>query len=124
AAMQRQTVQGSGGQLGANTAPATQQLNATITEATLLRTPQEFGAILLKVLADGSQVRLRDVERIELGPESFNVDNKYNGQPAAGIGIQLATGANALNTANAVRAQMTQLSKYFPQGLSVVYPND
>ncbi|TMH23306.1 MAG: multidrug efflux RND transporter permease subunit, partial [Betaproteobacteria bacterium] len=124
AAIQSQNVQVSGGQLGANPAPATQQLNATITEATLLRTPQEFGAILLKVLPDGSQVRLRDVARIELGPESFNVDNKYNGQPAAGVGIQLATGANALNTANAVRAQVAQLAKYFPRGLSVVYPND
>ncbi len=123
-AIQSQNVQVSGGQLGGMPAPGTQQLNATITEATLLRTPQDFGAILLKVLPDGSQVRLRDVARIELGPESFNVDNKYNGQPAAGIGIQLATGANALNTANAVRARIAQLSKYFPQGLSVVYPND
>src|SRR6266404_5641214 len=124
AAIQAQNVQISGGQLGGNPAPATQQLNATITEATLLRTPEDFGAILLKVLPDGSQVRLRDVSRIALGPESFNVDNKWNGQPAAGIGIQLATGANALNTANAVRAKLAQLSKYFPQGLSVVYPND
>ncbi|HYR35074.1 MAG TPA: efflux RND transporter permease subunit [Burkholderiales bacterium] len=123
-AIQSQNVQVSGGQLGANPAPATQQLNAAITEATLLRTPQDFAAILLKVLPDGSQVLLGDVARIELGPESFNVDNKYNGQPAAGIGIQLATGANALNTANAVRAKLAQLSKYFPQGLAVVYPND
>ena len=123
-AIQSQNVQVSGGQLGGMPAPGTQQLNATITEATLLRTPQEFGAILLKVLPDGSQVRLRDVARVELGAENFNVDNKYNGQPAAGIGIQLATGANALNTANAVRARVAQLSKYFPQGLSVVYPND
>ncbi len=124
AAIQAQNVQISGGQLGGNPAPATQQLNATITEATLLRTPEDFGAILLKVLPDGSQVRLRDVSRIALGPESFNVDNKWNGQPAAGVGIQLATGANALQTANAVRAKLDQLSKYFPQGLSVVYPND
>ena len=124
AAIQSQNVQVSGGQLGGTPAPATQQLNATITEATLLRTPDEFGAILLKVLPDGSQVRLRDVARIQLGAESFNVDNKYNGQPAAGIGIQLATGANALNTANAVRARVGQLAKYFPQGLQVVYPND
>jgi multidrug efflux pump len=123
-AIQAQNVQVSGGQLGGMPAPGTQQLNATITEATLLRTPQDFGAILLKVLPDGSQVRLRDVARVELGAENFNVDNKYNGQPAAGIGVQLATGANALNTANAVRARVAQLSKYFPQGLSVVYPND
>src|SRR5882672_9385953 len=110
AAIQSQNVQVSGGQLGGTPAPATQQLNATITEATLLRTPEDFGAILLKVLPDGSQVRLRDVARVQLGAESFNVDNKYNGQPAAGIGIQLATGANALNTANAVRARVAQLS--------------
>jgi hydrophobe/amphiphile efflux-1 (HAE1) family protein len=123
-AIQAQNVQISGGQLGGNPAPATQQLNATITEATLLRTPEDFGAILLKVLPDGSQVRLRDVSRIALGPESFNVDNKWNGQPAAGIGIQLATGANALQTANGVRAKVDQLSKYFPPSLKVVYPND
>ncbi|HEX9431165.1 MAG TPA: efflux RND transporter permease subunit, partial [Burkholderiales bacterium] len=123
-AITSQNVQVSGGQLGGNPAPATQQLNATITEATLLRTPEQFGAILLKVLPDGSQVRVRDVARVQLGAESFNVDNKYNGEPAAGIGIQLATGANALNTANALRARVAQLSKYFPPGLSVVYPND
>jgi len=124
AAIQGQNVQVSGGQLGGTPAPTAQQLNATITEATLLRTPEEFGAILLKVLPDGSQVRLRDVARVELGAESFNVDNKYNGQPASGIGIQLATGANALATANAIRARIDQLTKYFPPGLKVVYPND
>ena len=90
-------------------AVANQQLTATITEATLLRTPEEFGAILLKVLPDGSQVRLRDVARIELGAENFAIDTQYNGQPASGIGIQLATGANALATANAVRARIDEL---------------
>jgi hydrophobe/amphiphile efflux-1 (HAE1) family protein len=124
AAIQTQNIQVSGGQLGGTPAPTTQQLNATITEATLLRTPKEFGAILLKVLPDGSQVRLRDVARIQLGAESFNIDNQYNGQPASGVGIQLATGANALATANATRARIDQLSKYFPPGLTAVYPND
>src|SRR5471030_504785 len=123
-AIQNQNVQVSGGQLGATPAPTTQQLNATITEATLMRTPAEFGAILLKVLPDGSQVRLRDVARVELAAENFIVDNKYNGQPASGIGIQLAPGANALATANAIRTRIEQLSKYFPPGLHVVYPND
>src|SRR5712664_3855650 len=124
AALLAQNVQISGGQLGGTPAVANQQLNATITEATLLRTPEEFGAILLKALPDGSQVRLRDVARIALGAESFSIDNKYNGQPATGIAIQLATGANALNTANAVRAQIDQLKPYFPPGMQVVYPND
>jgi multidrug efflux pump len=119
-----QNVQISGGQLGGTPAVANQQLTATITEATLLRTPEQFGAIVLKALPDGSQVRLRDVARIALGAESFAIDNKYNGQPASGIAIQLATGANALATANAVRAQIDQLKPYFPAGLQVVYPND
>src|SRR6267378_2114557 len=84
----------------------------------------QLGGILLKVMPDGSQVRLRDVARVGLGAESFNVDNRYNGQPASGIGIQLATGANALQTANAVRARIAQLQPYFPHGLQTVYPND
>jgi hydrophobe/amphiphile efflux-1 (HAE1) family protein len=124
AALLAQNVQISGGQLGGAPAVSNQQLNATITESTLLHTPAEFGAILLKVLPDGSQVRLRDVARINLGAESFNVDNKYNGQPASGIGIQLAPGANALDTGNAVRARIAELQPYFPHGLKVVYPND
>jgi len=124
AALQAQNVQISGGQLGGTPAVQNQQLNAAITEATLLRTPEEFNNILLKVLPDGSQVRLRDVARVALGAESFNVDNQYNGQPASGIGIQLAPGANALDTADAIRARIAQLQPYFPHGLQVVYPND
>src|SRR6202521_1627203 len=124
AALQAQNVQISGGQLGGTPAVANQQLNATITEATLLRTPEEFGAILLQALPDGFQVRVRDVARIALGAEQYAIDNKYNGQPASGIAIQLATGANALQTANAVRAQLDQLKPYFPPGLQIVYPND
>src|SRR5712672_2672006 len=124
AALQAQNVQISGGQLGGTPAVQNQQLNAAITEATLLRTPEEFNNILLKVLPDGSQVRLRDVARVNLGAESFNVDTQYNGQPASGIGIQLAPGANALNTADAIRARIAQLQPYFPHGLQVVYPND
>ena len=123
-AIQGQNVQVSGGQLGGVPAPATQKLNATITEATLLRTPAEFGAILLKVQPDGAQVRLRDVARIERSGENFNVDSTYNGQPASGIGIQLAPGANALATANAVRAKIDELSKYFPPGIQTAYAND
>jgi multidrug efflux pump len=123
-AVMSQNVQVSGGQLGGTPAVPNQQLTATITEATLLRTPEQFGAILLKVLPDGSQVRMRDVARINLGAENFNVDTRYNGQPASGIAIQLATGANALATANAVRARIDELSKFFPPGLKVVYPND
>jgi multidrug efflux pump len=124
AALLAQNVQISGGQLGGTPAVANQQLTATITEATLLSTPDQFGAIVLKALPDGSQVRLRDVARIALGAETFIIDNKYNGLPASAIGIQLATGANALNTASAVRAKVAELRPYFPPGLKDVYPND
>jgi hydrophobe/amphiphile efflux-1 (HAE1) family protein len=124
AAVQGQNVQVSGGQLGGTPAVAGQQLTATINESTLLRTPEQFGAIVLKALPDGSQVRVRDVARIALGAESFAIDNRYNGQPASGIGIQLATGANALATAKAVRARIAQLQPNFPPGLEVAYPND
>lgn len=123
-ALQNQNVQISGGQLGGAPAPASQRLTASITEATLLRTPEEFGRILLKVNPDGSQVRLSDVARIELGAENFNVDDKYNGQGAAGIAVQLAAGANALATAEGVRARLAELSKYFPAGMHIEYPYD
>jgi multidrug efflux pump len=123
-AIQNQNVQVAGGQLGGTPAPPAQRLTATITEATLLRTPAEFGDILLKANPDGSQVRLRDVASIALGAETYFIDTKYNGQPASGIGIQLAPGANALATANAVRARIDELKPYFPRGLQVVYPYD
>ena len=123
-AIQNQNVQVAGGQLGGTPAPTTQRLTATITEATLLRTPAEFENILLKVNPDGSQVRIRDVARVELGAETYFIDSRYNGQPSSGIGIQLAPGANALDTANAVRAKLEELKPYFPHGLQVVYPYD
>ncbi|CAN7207077.1 efflux RND transporter permease subunit [Caballeronia sp. LjRoot31] len=123
-AVAAQNVQVAGGGLGGTPAVPGQMLQATITEATLLQTPEQFGNILLKVNQDGSQVRLKDVSRIELGGENYNFDTKYNGQPTAGFGIQLATGANALNTAKLVRAKIDDLSKYFPPGLVVKYPYD
>src|SRR5258708_36287437 len=102
AALLAQNVQISGGQLGGTPAVGNQQLTAAITEATLLSTPDQFGAIVLKALPDGSPVRLRDVARVALGAGSFAVDNKYNGVPASPIGIQLATRFNALQPGNAV----------------------
>src|SRR5437899_7982185 len=101
-AIQNQNVQVAGGQLGGTPAPPDQRLTATITEATLLHTPSEFGNLLLKVNPDGSEVRIRDVARIDLGAESYFVDSRYKGQPSSGIGIQLAPEANALATAKAV----------------------
>ena len=114
----------SGGSAGRYAVGAGAAAQATISEATLLQTPEQFGNILLKVNQDGSRVLLKDVARIDLGGENYNFDTKYNGEPTAGFGIQLATGANALATANAVRAKIAQLSKYFPHGLVVKYPYD
>ncbi|MET0499442.1 MAG: efflux RND transporter permease subunit [Steroidobacteraceae bacterium] len=124
AALLKQNVQISGGQLGGTPAPTTQRLTASITESSLLRTPEEFERILLKVNSDGSQVRLRDVARVGLGAENYNVNSKYNGQPAAAIGFQLSTGANALQTADSIRSRIAELAKYFPPGMRVVYPYD
>ncbi|MDR5751526.1 MULTISPECIES: efflux RND transporter permease subunit [unclassified Caballeronia] len=123
-AITNQNVQVAGGGLGGTPSVPGQMLQATITEATLLQTPEQFGNILLKVNQDGSQVRLKDVARIELGGENYNFDTKYNGAPTAGFGIQLATGANALQTAKLVRQKIDDLSKYFPHGLVVKYPYD
>jgi multidrug efflux pump len=123
-AITNQNVQVAGGGLGGTPSVPGQMLQATITEATLLQTPEQFGDILLKVNQDGSQVRLKDVARIELGGENYNFDTKYNGAPTAGFGIQLATGANALQTAKLVRQKIDDLSKYFPHGLVVKYPYD
>jgi multidrug efflux pump len=124
AALQGQNVQVAAGQLGGTPAVPGQMLTATISEATLLHTPEQFGDVLLKVQPDGSQVRIKDVARVERGGENYQFDTKYNGQAASGLGIQLATGANALETANAVRARIADLQRYFPPGLEVKYPYD
>jgi multidrug efflux pump len=119
-----QNVQVAGGQLGGTPAVPGQRLTATITEASLLRTEEQFANIFLKVNPSGSQVRLRDVGRVELGAETYFIDSRYNGQPASGIGVQLEPGANALATAKAVRAKIDELRPSFPPGLQVVYPYD
>jgi len=123
-AIAAQNVQIAGGQIGGTPAKPGTVLQATITESTLLQTPEQFGNILLKVNQDGSQVRLKDVSKIELGGENYNFDTKYNGQPTAALGIQLATNANALATAKAVRAKIDELAPFFPHGLVVKYPYD
>jgi multidrug efflux pump len=123
-AITNQNVQVAAGSIGGTPAVKGQAMQATITEASFLRTPDEFGNVLLKVNQDGSQVRLKDVARIELGGENYNFDTKYNGAPAAGFGIQLATGANALQTEKLVRAKLAELSKNYPHGLVVKYPYD
>ncbi|CAM4155406.1 MULTISPECIES: efflux RND transporter permease subunit [Lelliottia] len=112
------------GQLGGTPSVPGQQLNASIIAQTRLKTPEEFSKITLKVNQDGSMVHLKDVARIELGGENYNMVTKINGQAATGLGIKLATGANALDTAAAIKSKLAELQAFFPQGLKVVYPYD
>src|SRR5476649_48485 len=112
------------GQLGGTPPVPGQQLNSSIVAQTRLKSADEFSKIILKVNPDGSQVRLKDVAKVQLGGESYDVIARYNGQPAAGLGIKLATGANALDTAASVKATLGKLEQFFPAGLKVVYPYD
>src|SRR5690606_12396276 len=124
AAVGEQNTQFAAGQLGGLPAVKNQQLNATIQAQTRMEDVSQFENILLKVNTDGSQVRLKDVARVELGAENYAAESFYNGQPATGLAIQLASGANALDTANAVRARIDEMKRFFPQGVDVVYPYD
>jgi multidrug efflux pump len=124
AAIQAQNVQLASGELGGLPAITNQQLNATIVSSTRLQTVPEFENILLRVNRDGSQVRLRDVARVELDGESLAFGVQYNGKPASGIAIKLASGANALDTTAAVRATVERLKPLFPAGMEAVYPYD
>lgn len=112
------------GQLGGTPALPGQQLNASIIAQTRLKDPEEFSKVTLRVNSDGSVVRLKDVARVELGGENYNVIARINGKPAAGLGIKLATGANALDTATTIKAKLTELQPFFPQGMKVLYPYD
>lgn len=123
-AITAQNVQIATGQLGGLPALPGTQLNATIIGKTRLQTAEQFGNILLKVNSDGSQVRLKDVARIGLGGQNYNIDAQFNGKPASGMAIKLASGANALDTAKAIRSTVASLEPFFPPGMKVVYPYD
>ena len=123
-AIQAQNTQVSAGQLGATPAVSDQQLNATVTAQSRLQTPEQFRAIVLKTAADGAVVRLGDVARVEMGSENYDVVSRFKGQPSAGLAVTLASGANALDTAEAVRAKLAELEPYFPAGLQAEIPSD
>ena len=123
-AIKAQNAQVAAGQLGGTPPVKGQQLNASIIAQTRLTSTEEFGKILLKVNQDGSRVLLRDVAKIELGGENYDIIAEFNGQPASGLGIKLATGANALDTAAAIRAELAKMEPFFPSGLKIVYPYD
>ncbi|MDP9902968.1 efflux RND transporter permease subunit [Variovorax ginsengisoli] len=123
-ALQAQNAQVSAGQLGALPATGDQQLNATITARSKLKTVEQFGAVVLRATPDGAVVRLRDVARIELGAENLTVRSVLNGKPGAGLGVVLADGANAVQVAAAVNAKVAELQPFFPNQLETFVSYD
>ncbi|WP_035237859.1 efflux RND transporter permease subunit [Desulfobacter vibrioformis] len=123
-AIQARNADVSSGQLGGAPAIKGQQINAVVTAQSKLQTVDDFEKILVKVNPDGSQVRVKDVAKVEKGPETYGFTTRYNRMPAAAMAISLATGANALDTANRVKDKIKELSQFLPTGLKVIFPYD
>ncbi|MGR3316427.1 efflux RND transporter permease subunit [Roseovarius indicus] len=124
AAVSAQNAQISAGAFGTRPAVEGQQLNATITAQSLLSTPEDFRQIVLRAETDGGLVLLDDVARVEIGAENYATIARFNGNPASGMAISLAPGANALDTAEAVKARMEEFANFFPEGVDYVIPYD
>ncbi|HEX7853714.1 MAG TPA: efflux RND transporter permease subunit [Sphingobium sp.] len=124
AALQTQNAQVSAGQIGSLPALKGQALNATVTAQSRLRTPEQFRAIILRSGTDGSVVHLSDVARVEMGADNYSFQARFNGKEAAGLGIKLAPGANALDTVDAVKAEVAKVSAQFPADVKVDFPID
>jgi multidrug efflux pump len=123
-AVRAQNTQLATGELGQLPAAPGQQLNAVIVTRSRLSTPEEFGNIIVRANADGSSVRVKDVARVELGAQDYSIAARIDGQPAAAMAIRLSPSANALDTAKAVKARMTELAKFFPKGVEWMVPYD
>lgn len=123
-AVEAQNAQVTSGELGSLPTLPGQAMNATVTAQSRLQTPEQFSNIILRTNTDGSAVYLRDVARVEIGAENYQNQTRLNGYPAAGISIQLASGANALTVAESVRADVERMTPQFPAGLKVAYPRD
>ena len=124
AALRAYNVEVSAGQFGGTPAEKGQRLNASIIVQSLLKTPEEFAAIPIRTNPDGSVVRVKDIGRTELGTEDYSVAGAFNGQPSAIMAIRQAAGANALATADAIKAKVKEMSQFFPPGMKAVYPYD
>ncbi|MCB1462905.1 MAG: efflux RND transporter permease subunit [Nitratireductor sp.] len=124
AAVSAQNTQISAGQFGSLPSVDGQQLNAVITAQSLLTKPSDFEQIVLRAQTDGGLVLLKDVARVEIGAERYETIARFNGRPAAGLAVQLASGANALETADRVRARMDELKEFFPDGVVYTIPYD
>jgi len=123
-ALKAYNVEVSAGQFGGAPAVPGQRLNASIIVQNLLKTPEEFANIPIRINPDGSTLRIKDVGKTELGTEFYDIISYYNGKPSAAMAIRLAPGANALETADAVKNKLKEMSRYFPKGMKVVYPYD
>lgn len=123
-ALRAYNVEVSAGQFGGAPAVEGQRLNTSIIVQSMLKNPDEFASIPIRVNPDGSRVRISDVGRVELGTDAYDIEGFYNGKPSAGMAIRMAAGANALDTADAVKAKLKEMSQYFPPGMKVVYPYD
>jgi multidrug efflux pump len=124
AAIKAQNADVSAGQLGGTPAAAGQQLNATIKAQSRLKNVEDFKKIILRVNKNGSQVRLKDVAKVELGSQSYSTIARYKKHPAAGMAVILASGANALKTAEIVKNKVEEMKQFLPQGVEVIYPFD
>ena len=123
-AIEAQNVQIPAGEIGGLPANPGQRLDANIIGPTEFSTPEQFANILLKVLTSGAQVRLKDVAKVELGPQDYSISSLYNGMPASSMGLKLTPGANQLAVEKAVKQELAVLEKSFPPGLKLVYPYD
>ncbi len=124
AALKTYNVEVSAGQFGGAPAVEGQRLNVSIIVQNLLQTPEEFASIPLRIDPDGSIVRVKDIGRAELGTEIYDIKSFYNGKPSCALAIRQAPGANALDTAEAIKEKIKELEDYFPKGMKVVYPYD
>ncbi len=123
-AVRAQNTQLATGEMGQLPAPEGQQLNAIIVTKGRLTTPEEFGNVIVRANSDGSSIRVKDVAKVELGAQDYSIAARMDGQPTAAIAVRLAPGANALDTAKAVKAKMAELAKFFPKGVDWVVPYD
>jgi multidrug efflux pump len=123
-AISQQNVQFAAGSLGADPAGPGQSFTATVSAEGLFSSPEQFGNIILRADPNGTVVRMKDIARIEFGPQTYGFTSQWSGSPTGGFGIQLLPGANALNVAEAVRAKMDELAKDFPQGVTWFAPYD
>ena len=123
-AISNQNTQVSSGKVGGLPTVPDARVSASIISKTRFTTAEQFRNVLLKVNRDGSQVRLKDVATVDLGPESYSISSTYNNKPSAGMALRLATGANILDTVTAVRETVNRLKNTLPEGVEVIFPYD